>query len=113
MLLDEIRQAGAQVFDSAEGIRFQVDQTNWDNNFQFLPPIEVNKDDRYLSGIAGFSPSPDWFTPFYLFDTINKYGQTFWQSFKIRTCPGMLVQMMEILMMLIFAIPILPVSYID
>lgn len=41
----------------------------------------------FLNAIAGIFPSPDWFTGFYLFDTVDEYDRTYWERFTIRTYP--------------------------
>jgi hypothetical protein len=40
-----------------------------------------------LNGITALLPSPDWFTGFYLFDTVDEYDRTFFDSFLIRMYP--------------------------
>jgi hypothetical protein len=47
----------------------------------------VTKDYRYISGIAGISPSPDWFSGFYHMDAIDEYDNVFWDSFKLHAYP--------------------------
>jgi len=47
----------------------------------------VDPEYSYISGISGILPSPDWYTGFYLFDTLKEQGSTYWESFKIRTYP--------------------------
>jgi len=85
---EEIKRAGEYVvYDSKEGEGFFINQRNWDKNYVYMPPVTVSGEYSFLSGIAGISPSPDWFTGFYLFDTLKEQGQTFWESFKIRTYP--------------------------
>lgn len=81
----EIDAAGELVGDYQEGKGFFVDQKKWDDNYVYLPPLKVSREHSFISGIAGFSPSPDWYTAFYLFDTIKESTYTFWDSFKIRT----------------------------
>ena len=34
---------------------------------------------------GGMSPSPDWFTGFYLFDRLHEYDRAFWQRFTLYT----------------------------
>lgn len=71
----------------AEGQSFFIDQDRWDENYVFIPPVEVSFDYPYLNAIAGMDPSPDWYTGFYLFDTIDEYDRTFWDRFTLRTYP--------------------------
>ena len=47
----------------------------------------MDQDHRYISGITGINPSPDWFTGFYHFDTIDEYDLVYWESFKVQTYP--------------------------
>jgi hypothetical protein len=70
-----------------EGKGFFIDQEKWDDNYVYLPPLKVTATHSFISGIAGMSPSPDWYTAFYLFDTMKDSTQTFYESFKIRTYP--------------------------
>jgi Spondin_N len=53
----------------------------------YLPPVNVSDQYPFLSGIADISPSPDWFTDFYLFSTYKEESQTFWDSFLILSYP--------------------------
>jgi len=73
--------------DYTEGDGFYVDQEHWDENYVFIPPIEVSFEYPFLNAVAGMFPSPDWFTGFYLFDTVDEYDRTFWDRFTIRTYP--------------------------
>jgi Spondin_N len=70
-----------------EGDTFFVNQAELDKNFVHLPPLHVSADHSYISGIAGISPSPDWYSGFYLFNTIKEGDQIFWDSFMIKTYP--------------------------
>jgi Spondin_N len=70
-----------------EGSGFFIDQKKWDNNYAYLPPLKVTADHSFISGIAAISPSPDWYSAFYLFDTVKDSTGTFYDSFKIRTYP--------------------------
>jgi Spondin_N len=79
--------AGDVISDRAEGKQFFIDQKNWDKNFAYLPPLKVNKDHSYISGISGLAPSPDWYTDFYLFQTIKESTETYWEAFLLRTYP--------------------------
>jgi hypothetical protein len=60
---------------------------NWEENYMFLPPIKVTDRYRYLNAITALSPSPDWFTGLYLFDTVDEYDRTFFNSFILHTYP--------------------------
>lgn len=84
---DEVTRAGSVVKDAVEGSGFFINQKAWDDNFVYLPPVTVSPEYPYISGIAGIMPSPDWFTSFYLMETVNEQNQTYWDSFKIRTFP--------------------------
>jgi hypothetical protein len=79
--------AGELVGNWSEGKRFFINQKQWEDNFVFLPPLEVNDEYNFISGLAGILPSPDWFSGFYMFDVIKEQGLTFWDSFLIRTYP--------------------------
>ena len=70
-----------------EGKGFLIDKKKLDDNYVYLPPLKVTETYSFISGIAAISPSPDWYTAFYLFDTKKESTQTFWESFKIRTYP--------------------------
>jgi Spondin_N len=87
VFLQEIDGAGQLVGNLVEGKGFFVDQKKWDENFVYLPPLRVNADHSYISGIAPVSPSPDWYTGFYLFNTFKEDTLTYWDSFKVRTYP--------------------------
>jgi hypothetical protein len=75
------------VSDYTESDAFDLDQENWKENYRYLDPVKVSDEFNYISGIAGVMPSPDWFTGFYLFNTVKNQGLTFWDSFKLRTYP--------------------------
>lgn len=84
----EIERAGDYVVgDSVEAQGFFVNQKKLDKNYVYLPPLTVTPEYSFISGIASFLPSPDWYSGFYLFETIKEKGQTYWQSFKIRSYP--------------------------
>lgn len=87
MFKEQIVGAGELVGEPVEGKGFFIDQNKWDDNYVYLPPLKVTATHSFLSGIAAMSPSPDWYTAFYLFDTMKESTQTFWDSFKIRTYP--------------------------
>jgi hypothetical protein len=79
--------AGEPVGNWSEGKRFFINQMHWEENFVYLPPLEVSVDFNFISGLAGILPSPDWFSGFYMFDVINEYSGTYYDSFLIRTYP--------------------------
>jgi hypothetical protein len=83
----EVKAAGPLVKTLTEGQSFFIDQVNWDSNYIFIPPVEVTFDFPYVNAIAGMDPSPDWFTGFYLFDSVDEYSRTFWDRFTLRTYP--------------------------
>lgn len=66
---------------------FFINQKHWQDNYVYLPPIEVSFDYPFLNAITAIQPSPDWFTGFYLFNTVDEYDRTFWQRFTLRTYP--------------------------
>jgi len=70
-----------------EGDGFYLDQDHWKANYVYIPPIQVSFDYPFLNAVVGMFPSPDWFTGFYLFDTVDEYDKTFWDRFTIRTYP--------------------------
>jgi Spondin_N len=83
----ETRQAGQLALGYEEGKGMTLDQKHWTKNYVFIPPVEVNSDYNYMNGVVGFVPSPDWFTGFYLFDTIDEYDRTFFNRFLLHTYP--------------------------
>ena len=85
---EQIKGAGDYVVhDYVEADGFFIDKKHIDKNYVYLPPLNVSGEFKFLSGIAGLRPSPDWYTGFYLFETVKLEGGTFWDSFKIRTYP--------------------------
>lgn len=87
VFLQEFDGAGELVDSMVEGKGFFIDKEKWDENFVYLPPLRVTADHSFISGIAAISPSPDWYSGFYLFDTVKEDTLTYWESFKIRTYP--------------------------
>jgi len=81
-----LQVAGEQVYDYEEIHGFYI-KKNQDKNFAYLPPLTVTTKHPFISGMAGIDPSPDWFTGFYLFDTINPFSQKNWSEFKIHSYP--------------------------
>ena len=75
------------VYDITEGDGFFVDKEDPEKNFAFLPPVEVNAEYQFLSGISSMQPSPDWYTGFYLLDTIDEYDRVFWNRIIVHTYP--------------------------
>lgn len=47
----------------------------------------MNFDYPYLNAIAGMLPSPDWFTGFYLYRPLDRFDQTMWSRFTLKTYP--------------------------
>lgn len=84
---DAIDAAGQVALDYSEGEAFNLNQKDWTKNFQYLPAVNVSSDYNFLSGIASMKPSPDWFTGFYLHDTIKTVGEIYWERFKLRSYP--------------------------
>jgi len=83
---DMIRSAGNEVHDYEETQGFYLKKKQ-EKNFAYLPPLTVTSKHTFISGMAGIDPSPDWFTGFYLFDTIDPYSRKFWSEFKIHSYP--------------------------
>lgn len=54
---------------------------------QKLPPIHVDHLHPYLTTMVPFNPSPDWFSGFYAFNTIDGRTSTFFKSFTINVYP--------------------------
>ena len=79
-------QAGEVAFDYVEAPGINLSEKR-PANVRNLPPIKVSPDYPFVSGIAGIRPSPDWFTGFYLMNTVDEYSRAFLSSFKIRTFP--------------------------
>lgn len=87
--VSELSEPNTQILDYTQANGFLINQTTSfsNNNFAFLPPIRVNANNYFVNGITSFLPSPDWFTGFYLFDTVNSYTGTYWQRFTLQTFP--------------------------
>lgn len=83
----EAEAAGRMVHDLKEGQGFFVDQEDPEKNHAYLPGIKVTPDYPFLNGIASMMPTPDWFTGFYLLDTIDEYDRTYWHRILIHTYP--------------------------
>lgn len=66
---------------------FTLNQVQWEENYKFMPSLEVTDRYRYLNGIAALLPSPDWFTGFYLFDTVDEFDLTFFSTFLLHIYP--------------------------
>merc|ERR1719491_725033 len=49
--------------------------------FQHIAPVEVTQDYSYLGAVAAMNPSPDWFTGFPSFETINEEDGKWWDRF--------------------------------
>lgn len=75
------------VYEISEGQGFFVDKLDPEKNFAFLPSITVSAEYQFLSGISSMQPSPDWYTGFYLLDTIDEYDRTYWNRMIIHTYP--------------------------
>src|SRR3569832_1556976 len=79
----EMKAAGDMVYHYSIGSGFFLDTVHEDVNYVYMPPIDVSFDYPFLNAIASMSPSPDWFTGFYLFDTVDEYDRTYWQRFTL------------------------------
>jgi hypothetical protein len=82
-----MQNSGDVVLDSQEGQGFFVNVDDDSKNYVYLPALKISKDYPWISSIVGLSPTPDWFTMFYLFESTAEGYDTFWDSFKIRTYP--------------------------
>ncbi len=54
---------------------------------QTLPPIRVDRIHSFLTTVTPFNPSPDWFSGFYAFNTIDSASNTFLKAFTIQVFP--------------------------
>jgi len=50
-------------------------------------PLEMTSSKRYLSAITKLSPSPDWFSGFHDFNTVNEESSTWYEKFTIPVYP--------------------------
>lgn len=84
-LITEMEQQGEQVHAWSEDPDggFYVRE----KDFVHLPPIETTIQFPYLSAMAGMAPSPDWYTGWYSFWTIDEYSRTYYDHLKIQTFP--------------------------
>jgi len=86
-LQDEFENAsGGRSYDygmSSEDTGFYTSE----ESFQHITPVEITQDNSYLGAIAGMNPSPDWFTGFASFETINEEDGKYWERFTIQTWP--------------------------
>jgi Spondin_N len=58
-----------------------------EQNFVHIPPVEATPEFSYMTMMASFSPSPDWFTGFYDFWLIDEYSRTWYDHLKIQVKP--------------------------
>jgi len=86
-MIAQLDQAGEMVYDKGEIEGFYVNMKHDDLNYKYLPPIRVRESHPFLSAIAAFDPSPDWFTGFYMMDTVDEYTRNYWDHFKLETYP--------------------------
>jgi Spondin_N len=82
-----MKAAGDLVYTWGQADGFFIDQEHWTENYVYIPPVDVSFDFPFLNAIAGISPSPDWYSGFYLFDTVDEYDRTFWHNFTLFTYP--------------------------
>ena len=54
---------------------------------QVIRGVKVGRDHPHLSAITKISPSPDWFTGFSEFNTLNTTSKMWWSEFVIHTFP--------------------------
>jgi hypothetical protein len=87
VLRKELVSAGNVVEEITEGTGFFVNKNEVNKNFVYLSPVNVSSQFPFLSAIAGMSPTPDWFTEWYLFRTFKEQANIFWDSFLIRSYP--------------------------
>jgi len=58
-----------------------------DPTLNFKNPLKMTSTNHYVSVISKMSPSPDWFSGFHDFNTINEKKQTWYKKFTIETYP--------------------------
>lgn len=75
------------VKDIGLGKKYILDEFDNNKNIVFMDGVTVDEEYAFLSGMAGILPSPDWYSGFYLLDTIDKFDFTFWERIQIRTYP--------------------------
>lgn len=83
----ETKAAGNWINDLQEGKGFFVNAEDPEKNYAYMPGVKVTADYPFLSGLASMMPTPDWFTGFYLLDTIDEFDRTFWHRIIIHTYP--------------------------
>jgi Spondin_N len=85
MLIQEMDQQGEAVLDHQE-----YSAQKWfvtERDFVHIPAIEASFLYPYMSMMAAFSPSPDWYTGFYDFWLIDEYSRTWYDHLKIQLKP--------------------------
>lgn len=84
----ELDQSGEYIVPSrSEADGFFINTKKLDENYVYLDPLSISAEFSFVSGLAGLDPSPDWFTSFYMFNTLKESADTFWDRFKLRTYP--------------------------
>ena len=83
----EFEDADSMVRDYVEGVGFYINQRHQDANYIFLDPIRVDAKHRYISGMSSFDPSPDWFTGFYLMNTLDIRTGRYRERFMVKSYP--------------------------
>lgn len=66
---------------------FNVDVNDRRFNHVHLPPLRVDANHLWINLIAALSPSPDWFTGFYLFEPFDEISRHFWDQFVLHLYP--------------------------
>jgi Spondin_N len=85
MLIQEMDQQGEAVLDHQESA-----QPKWfvnERDFVHIPPIEASFLYPYMSMMASFKPSPDWYTGFYNWWLIDEYSRTWYDHLKWQVKP--------------------------
>jgi hypothetical protein len=83
----EMNETNGMVRDYVEGVGFYLNQRHLDANYIFLDPIRVDSKHTYVSGISSFDPSPDWFTGFYMMNTLDVITGRYWERFMLKSYP--------------------------
>ena len=85
-----MKAAGDLVYHYAVGKGFFVDADHPEVNYVYVPPVDISFDYPFVNALGGMSPSPDWFTGFYLFEMLDEYDRAFWQRLRCTRTNGTL-----------------------
>jgi len=58
-----------------------------EESFQHISPVSITQDNSWLGAVASMHPSPDWFSGFASFETINADDGKYWDRFTVQTWP--------------------------